>query len=179
MNKVIRRFFVAAGALLALAGSGGSGAQAQVGVERPLSVQAGVFLPIDRFVRAGSDDALLMVEVRYTVQNLITSNSITVLSAGYTRSQDFLMAPITLAQIFRNSPIPGTGAYYGAGIGIYITDLDIPDTSGRTKNLFGGFLMAGMNFSQGRAFAEAKYHIVNQYDTKQVDGLQLSVGARF
>lgn len=178
MNNVIRRF-VAAGALGMALASFGMKAQAQTGVEKPWSVQVGAYLPIDKHVRSASSDTLLMVEGRYTIQNLIESNSITVVSVGYTQGQDFLLAPITLAQIFRNSPIPGTGYYYGGGLGFYIADLDAPDTSGRTKNLFGGYLLVGMNFAQGRGFAEAKYHIVNQYDTKQVDGLQISVGGRF
>ena len=178
MNKVIRRF-VAAGALsLAFAGFAPK-AQAQVGIEKPFSVQIGAYLPIDRHIRSGSDDALLMIEGRYTVQNLIDTNSTTVVSVGFTQAQDFLLVPITLAQIFRNSPVPGTGYYYGFGLGIYIADADLPDTSGKTKNLFGGFLMVGTNLARGRMFAEAKYHIVNQYDTKQVDGLQISVGTRF
>ena len=154
-------------------------AQAIYEPEQPFSVKIGAYFPADGDARQAGDDLQFMTEIQYRIESLSETNSTTVLSAAYTQRKNFSMAPLTIAQIFRNpNQKPGTGYYFGIGFGVYITKLRLPDTSGDTKNLVGGYFLGGINLGR-TAFAEAKYHLVNTYDRKQIDGLQLSAGYRF
>jgi hypothetical protein len=182
----------------AAAFSGARPAQAQEAEltrERPFAVKVGAFLPADEFVRKASGHTLFAIEGQYLLQDINSGgrlSSQTLINVGYAGRNRFAIAPITLSQIFRDPRQgPGRGTYVGFGFGIYITRLEVNDatedegdldadattTSGDTKSLLGGFVVAGLNM--GRGFVEAKYHVVNTYERKQVDGLQLTAGARF
>ena len=143
----------------------------------PFSIKAGVFVPQGRDVRRVGGDALFSVEGDYRLQVLPEGNSGNIsyseLSVGYTGDgNDFTMVPIQVAQIFHT---PDSKYYYGAGLGIYVTQLKEDDTSHKVKGLFGGFLGVGMN-TKGPLFGEVKYHWVSKYDQKYVGGFQVSVG---
>ncbi len=182
----------------AAAVSGARPAQAQqteLARNKPFALKVGTFLPADRFVRQASGHTLFAIEAQYLLQEINSGGrmaSQTLLSAGYAGRNRFAIAPITLSEIFHDPRQgPGRGYYLGFGVGVYITRLEVNDasddpgdlnagsttTSGDTKNLLGGFVVAGLNV--GKGFVEAKYHVVNTYERKQVDGLQLTAGARF
>jgi hypothetical protein len=157
---------------------------------RPFAIKVGAFFPADRDARRASDPIVFAIEGQYTLGEQLLTNELaaqTVITAGYAGRGDFSIAPFTLGMILRNPNQPvDRGFYYGGGLGLYVTKLETrtedldpndPGTSGRTKNLGGGYVMAGLNF--GGAFAEAKYHFINTYDTKRADGLQITAGVRF
>lgn len=171
-------------------------AYAQEVQEKPFALKVGTFLPTNRYARRASSNALFAIEAQYTLQNLTYGSrytSKTLLSAAFAGRKDFSIAPITISQIFSTgaAAASGRGAYLGVGAGFYITRLEVSDlsedpgdapggsrtTSGNTKYLLGGFLVGGLNIGNG--FVEAKYHIVNTYERKRVDGLQLTAGTRF
>jgi len=183
---------------VAVAGSSARPAQAQItelARDKPFAIKIGTYLPTDRFVRQASSDILLAVEAQYLLQETNSNGrmaSQTLINIGYAGRKRFAIAPITLSEIFRDPRQgPGRGYYLGFGFGVYITRLEVNDasddpadlnagsttTSGDTKNLIGGFVVGGLNIGNG--FVEAKYHVVNTYERKQVDGLQLTAGARF
>lgn len=170
--------------------------QTELARDKPFAVKVGTYLPSDKFVRQASSDILFAVEAQYLLQEINASNgrlsSQTLINIGYAGRKRFAIAPITLSEVFRDPRQgPDHGYYLGFGFGVYITRLEVNDasddsgdlnassttTSGDTKNLLGGFLLAGLNV--GKGFIEAKYHVVNTYENKQVDGLQLTAGARF
>lgn len=182
----------------AAAFSGARPAQAQqteLARSKPFAFKVGAFLPADEFVRRASGHTLFAVEAQYLLQDINSGGrmaSQTLINIGYAGRKNFAIAPITLSQIFRDPRQgPDRGYYVGFGFGVYITRLEVNDanddpgdlnvgsttTSGDTKNLIGGFVVAGLNV--GKGFVEAKYHVVNTYEHKQVDGLQLTAGARF
>jgi hypothetical protein len=184
LKKVMRRAVSVAALLggMALWSFGAAGAaRAQEAGIKPLAVKVGAYLPSDMDARSASSDILLMVEAEYTIQNIVESNyfSQVQVGIGYTERDELRIIPVTLSQVFRNSnAAPGAGYYVGIGLGVYFTELNLPDTSGETKSLFGGFVVGGLDFG-GSLFAEAKYHVISRYDRKNVDGLQLAVGVRF
>ncbi len=170
--------------------------QTELARDKPFAIKVGTYLPADEFVRRASGHTLFAIEAQYLLQEINGSNgrlsSQTLINIGYAGRKRFAIAPITLSQTFRDPRQgPGRGYYLGFGFGIYITRLEVNDasdnegelnagsttTSGDTKNLLGGFLLAGLNV--GKGFVEAKYHVVNTYERKQVDGLQLTAGAHF
>ena len=157
---------------------------------QPFAIKVGAYFPTDRDARRAGDDMLFAVEGQYTIAEQLLTDQLaarTVITAGFAGRGDFSVAPLTLGMIVRNANQPADrGVYYGGGLGLYITRLETraadldpndPGTSGRTKNLGGGYVVAGLNLGAG--FAEAKYHFVNTYDTKRVDGLQITAGLRF
>ena len=176
MKNRLRRAVTAA-ALGAVLWMGTAAARAQDAVSDPFAVKVGAFLPADEDARNVSDDAIFILEAEYTVQNLLESNSVTVVGIGYAEKGGLRIMPITISQLFRDRS--GTSPYYyGIGLGDYITQLDAPGASGKTKHLFGGFVVAGMDL-RGPLFVEAKYHLVARYDNKNVNGFQLTLGTRF
>lgn len=148
--------------------------------QKPLALKIGLFIPSNNDARAsGIGDRILAIEADYTVQTLLDSNSISVASIGLIQKDDLRILPVTISQVFRDpGNSSGNDYYYGFGIGIYATSLKLPDTSGETKNLFGGFIVVGMDLGQS-VFVEGKYHYISKYDNKFIGGLQLSVGGRF
>ena len=158
--------------------------QAQLTTNNPankeFAVKVGVYAPSGKDVRRYASNLNLSIEGDYRIQVLPSSNSVSLISIGYIGGDDnFQMVPITLSQIFRDPNNSASSSYYyGLGLGIYATKLSAPDTSGQTKGLFGGFLVAGIE-GKGPLFGEVKYHYISKYDNKFVGGFQASVGFRF
>ena len=177
MNNRLRSAATAAAALGVVLWTGTTAARAQDAVPNPFAVKVGAFLPGDEDARNVSDDVIFILEADYTVQNLPESNSVTVASIGYTEKGGLRILPITISQVFRDRGATSP-YYYGIGIGDYITRLDSPGASGKTKHLFGGFVVAGLDL-RGPLFFEAKYHLVARYDNKNVNGFQFTLGTRF
>jgi hypothetical protein len=170
----------ALGIALCELGAGGA-AQAQLDgvVPRPFAVKAGLFIPTNAEAREAGGRSMALIEADYTIQNLVESNSLTIISIGVTGRRDLYMIPITLSQVFQDrNNTSGNDYYYGFGLGIYVTKVDLPDTSDQTKNIFGGFLVGGLNL-QRNLFVEAKYHYLSRYDRKNINGLQITLGTRF
>jgi hypothetical protein len=168
--------------MIGLAAVGTSHAQA-IGdntADKKFAAKIGAFFPSGKDVRLAADNTNLALEADYRLQVLPASNSVTLATIGYIRgNDDFQMVPITVSQVFRDpNNTARSSYYYGFGLGIYATKLNTPDTSGQTKGLFGGFLVAGIE-GRGPLFGEVKYHYISKYDNKFVGGLQTSVGFRF
>ena len=166
----------------ALAFSAGT-SEAQVvaaGSRRPIAVKIGTYLPAGSEARRASASAIFSIEAEYTIQDLLDKNSYTPLSIGYIGGEDLSIIPITIGQIFKDANNPTSNDYYyGFGLGIYATDVDTADTSGRRKGLFGGYGVVGLDLQGGKYLVEAKYHWISRYDNKEVSGLQIMAGARF
>jgi hypothetical protein len=149
-------------------------------INKRFAAKIGVFAPSGRDVRRYGSNVNLALEGEYRLQVLPDSNSVTVASIGIiTGDEDFTMIPLTIGQIFRDpNNTVRSRYYYGGGFGIYATNLNAPDTSGKTKGLLGGYLVAGL---EGRSplFGEVKYHYVANYDEKFVGGFQITAGYRF
>lgn len=188
MKRILGKGIGTAAAVAALAlwggGAAGTAARAQVlggpTVPKPFALKLGSYIPTGSEARKAGGSGMLLLEADYTIQNLIDSNSQTVVSIGVTGRDDLYMIPFTVSQVFRDrdNTIGGRGVYYGAGLGVYVVKLDLPDTSDETKNLLGGFLMAGLDLQQN-LFAEVRYHYIANYDKKNINGFQLTVGTRF
>ena len=150
--------------------------------EKPLAAKAGFFFPTDSAARDAGGNGMLLLEVDYTLQTLIDNSTLlghTSIGIGYTERRDLRIIPITLSETFRDSrAAPGTGYYYGVGLGLYLTRLESGSTSGDTKNLFGGYAVGGVSLGSN-LFAEAKYHLISRYDGKNVSGIQVTIGTRF
>jgi hypothetical protein len=171
-----------AGAFALAALAGGTSARAQAiapGDQRDFSIKAGIYIPSQSQVRSASSAAIPMFEGDYMIQKFPESHFNSLLSVGYLEHARFRMIPITVSQIYRDpNNASGVNYYYGVGVGIYETRLGLVDTSNRTKGLFGGFIVTGLDLTK-TVFAEAKYHLISHYDNKNVGGFQLSAGLRF
>lgn len=184
MNRIVRGMAPLLAALALPLVAGGTAARAQeASKQKPIAIKLGVFFPTNEKARvAGGADATVALEAEYTLQALIGDGSqitSTHLGIGYMERRDLRILPITVSQTFGDLRAePGQGYYYGLGLGIYITNLESADTSSDTKNLFGGFVVGGVNFAEN-VFAEAKYHLISRYDDINVSGLQFSIGTRF
>lgn len=180
----VKRAAAAVGAVACALAAGTGAAHAQgvaAGIENPFAVKLGGFVPSSVDARRASSDVLFAAEVEYTIQSLFGSNrsSYTTVAIGYTKQEDLRIIPFTLNQIFKDpGNVSGVGYYYGGGIGLYSVDLDRPDTSGKTKTLFGLNAVAGIDLTKNWLI-EAKYHYPFDYDNKFVGGFQIMAGYRF
>jgi hypothetical protein len=168
--------------VLGIAATGAAQAQAisDTPVNKPLALKVGIFSPSGKDVRRYGSNVNIALEAEYRLQVLPGSNSTTLASVGFiTSDQDFQMVPLTISQVFRDpNNASRIGYYYGGGLGVYVTKLNAPDTSGRVKGLLGGFVVVGIE-GRGPLFGELKYHYVSKYDNKFVGGFQTAVGYRF
>lgn len=157
-------------------------ARAQQNGEKPIAVKVGFFTPTNGDARRAGSDRMLTLEAEYTLTLDDTGGSTlaaTTVGVGYIEQDNLRIVPITIAETFRNpANTSGNNYFYGLGLGIYATKLNLEGVSGDTKNLFGGFVSAGLDFSRG-FFVEGKYHYISKYDDKFVGGLQITVGTRF
>ena len=157
-------------------------AQAQTvseGSQRPFAVKIGAFMPVNKEVRTASGTFVGAFEADMTIQRFPEKSSVSLLSVGYIARGGLRIVPITISQIFRDPNNPsGRDYYYGLGVGLYSARLEREDTSDRVKNLLGGFGVVGLELSQS-LFVEAKYHIISRYDSKNINGVQVSLGRRF
>lgn len=171
-----------AGATLASCLAGATPARAQAiapGDTRDFSVKLGTYLPLNRDTRRAGAVAIPMVEIDYTIQKFPESHFSSLLSVGFLDHASFRMMPITVSQVYRDpANASGFDYYYGVGVGLYNTRLRLADTDNRSKYLFGGFVVTGIDVTR-TVFLEAKYHLISHYDRKDVSGLQASVGLRF
>ncbi|MBC8102399.1 MAG: hypothetical protein H7Z41_07405 [Cytophagales bacterium] len=168
------------GGAISLIAAGVSHAQVTTSspANKPYAFKIGVFVPSGKDVRRSADDLNLALDADIRLQVLPGSNSVALFNIGYIRgNDDFQMVPITLSQVFRDPNSGAGGYYYGYGLGIYATKLNAPDTSGKTKGLLGGFVVAGIE-GRGPLFGELKYHYISKYDDKFVGGFQATVGIR-
>lgn len=165
---------------IAAAGTAHAQLETNTPANKEFALKIGLFAPSGRDVRRYAQNLNFAIEGDYRIQVLPSSNSVSLLSIGYISSNDdFQMVPITISQIFRDpNNTASSSYYYGLGVGIYATKLNAPDTSGQTKGLFGGFLVAGIE-GRGPLFGEVKYHYISKYDNKFVGGFQTMVGYRF
>lgn len=162
--------------LAVAAASGNAQAQSQT---NSVSLKVGAFLSSGKDARRAGGREILSLEADYVVQQIPEQNQIGVLSIGYIERDNIRILPLTISQItYDSQKVSSYSLYHGFGIGLYSAHLDVADTSGRTKTLFGGLAVVGLNLSD-RTFVEAKYHYISKYDTKFIGGLQFLVGARF
>lgn len=148
----------------------------------PFALKAGLFLPLERNGRNTPGNAQFLIEAECTLRRGLLEkaffNTIRI-SIGYTEKNELSILPVTVSQVRENERSrSGVAVYYGYGLGLYRTKVDAPNTSRKTKNLFGGFVVAGADLGP-RLFLEAKYHLLSHYDNENVSGLQLAAGARF
>ena len=165
---------------IGIMGSGAAHAQASPDAARKdFAAKIGVFVPAERDARRAGSTLNFYVEADATIQKLPALRSVSVLSVGYFDHQNFRMMPITIGQIFRDpNNASGKDYYYGLGLGIYPTRIEGFGTSSNNKNLFGGYIVLGLDVTP-RIFVEGKYHYISKYDSKFVGGTVIAVGARF
>lgn len=176
--KTILRVAALCGLAVAAA-SGSAQAQSRYSQTNSVSLKVGAFLSSGKDARRAGGREILSFEADYVVQQIPEQNQIGVLSIGYIERDNIRILPLTISQItYDSQKVSSYTLYHGFGIGLYSAHLDVADTSGRTKTLFGGLATVGLNLSD-RTFVEAKYHYISKYDTKFIGGLQFLVGARF
>jgi hypothetical protein len=147
--------------------------------QKPFAVKIGVFTPINKEVRTASGNFIASLEGDVVIQRFPERSSVSLFSIGYLERSGLRLIPITVSQIFRDPNNPsGRNYYYGLGVGVYSARLERDDTSGRVKNLLGGFGVVGLELSKSY-FIEGKYHVISRYDNKNINGVQVSVGLHF
>ena len=180
--RIVTRGVAAGAAAFAacIAGSGAAHAQAvPAEARKDFAAKIGVFVPARRDARKAGSTLNLYLEADATIQKLPALRSVTVLSVAYIGHDNFRMTPVTIGQIFRDpGNASGKDYYYGLGLGIYPTRLEGFGASGDNKNLFGGYVVVGLDLTP-RIFLEGKYHYISKYDSKFVGGTVVSVGTRF
>jgi hypothetical protein len=168
---------------MALLLAGGSSARAQYvdpAARRDYSIKVGAFVPLKKEVRTAARTYSLAFEGDVVIQRFPERSLVSIASVGYIERGGYRMIPITVGQIYRDPGSPSPVRYfYGYGLGIYSTRLNVSgETSNKVKNLFGGYLVTGIDFSE-RTFGELKYQWVSRYDRKDPSGFQVSYGMRF
>ena len=162
-------------------------AQAQV-IETPvgagpetksISVRVGAYLPSDATVRKYGGKSVPAFQVDYKLQIVPFQNSVGSIGVGYIERDNLRIIPIVLNQTWREPgrTFFGQGYYYGAGAGLYSIRLDAPDTSNKSKLLFGLNVHGGLDFNN-TLFGDVTYQYVFKYDSKSVSGFIISLGAR-
>jgi hypothetical protein len=165
---------------LAMVGMGGTAYAQRTGLEvNSVALKVGAFLPSKSDAKRGGGDSLLSLEADYVVQSFPSVNLSNVVSVGLIERDNLRIVPLTLSQIYHDlRQTTSYSVYYGYGLGLYSARLNIAETSGNTKLLFGGSFVAGFNVGSS-SFVEAKYHYISKYDQKFIGGVQFMVGTRF
>ncbi|MGC4046886.1 MAG: hypothetical protein QM758_24080 [Armatimonas sp.] len=156
----------------------GGAAQAQEGRYKVNStaVKAGLFMPSGKEARNGGGHQIFALEADYVAQYIPERNQTNVVSVGYIEKGALRLVPMTLNQLFHdNKGKTRYDVYYGYGIGVYSARLSNLDNSNGSKLLLGGALTAGWNIND-KSFLEAKYHLIFNYNKKDVGGLLLMYG---
>jgi hypothetical protein len=143
------------------------------------AVKAGLFMPSGKEARNGGGNQIFALELDYVAQHLSERNQSNVVSIGYIEKGALRLIPMTLNQIYHdNKGRTRYDVYYGYGLGIYSARLSNIEGAGNSKLLLGGALTAGWNINQ-KTFLEAKYHLLFNYNKRDVGGLTLMYGKRF
>lgn len=160
----------------------GSTAQAQIErrfVVNSTAVKAGLFTPSGKEARTGGGRQIFMLEADYVAQYIPERNQTSVVSIGYIEKGDLRLIPMTLNQIYHdNKGKSRYDIYYGYGLGIYSARLSNLENANGSKLLLGGAFTAGWNLNED-SFIEAKYHLLFNYNKRDVGGLALMYGKRF
>jgi hypothetical protein len=182
--RSLGRYYMVGGLAALTLLSTGKTAQAQFvepSARKPFAIRLGTYIPSARDGRAAGGDYMWAIEGDYTIQRLPERSSVSVLSVGYIERNDLRIVPLTIGQIWReprNPDYPGKSYFYGLGLGLYNIRVSQPDTSSETKYIFGGYVTAGIDFTD-KFFGEVKYHYMARIDRKFVGGLMFAVGTRF
>ena len=144
-----------------------------------MAVRVGSFSPAKSYARSESGNGIFSIEADLTLQRVPERHESSVLSIGYIEKNNLRILPLTLSQITHDRRrTSGYDFYYGYGVGLYSIRLGGASTTGNTKVMPGALATFGLNLSDS-TFVEARYHYTSDYESKDVRGLQLSLGVRF
>jgi hypothetical protein len=165
------------------------GAQENHGVVKVLNqtVRLGAFLPSNSAVKGNIGNTLLCGGIDFTVQRpsavqraIVSIDYIDKSASNY----HLQCVPVTYGQVTSNqsADLTKTNTYFGYGLGLYFTQIAVPDGTGFTqtnsKTLYGGYLNAGVNLTQTISL-DVRYHATTSTHAGDPSGLELTAGLSF
>jgi len=149
------------------------------------SIRAGGYFPANSTVRKNVGSVLFAGGVDWVVSRQGASTNSFISADIIDRSSgpnQLRMIPVTYGTLHYSNVASRTRTYVGWGVGVYFTDLNVPNSIGiqesHNETLFGGYLNLGIE-TQDNIFLDARYHITTTSGPANPGGLEATVGVRF